>query len=531
MEKINEGLLIKKKNVFNVISNFFCRFIVVLSAVIVCLLGISCLCMSTYYTNKYYEYTELVSYKKDNVLINIVLVIVFIAIVYLIYKLIKKKDKKVLIICVLIFFVVFSTIWVVIQKSPPRADQLEIVNNAILFSNGDYSQLHISDTDAGYLAKYPFQLGMVYYVELLFKIFNTNSPIVLQLANIIFSALCIYFIYKISDIMFKNDNATKILTILLFGFFYLELFNVYVYGNIIGMACSLFSILMTIRYLQTDTFKFLVLTAFSLMFAIIAKNNSYIFLIAILIVIILDTIKRFNLKNICGIVMIIAISVLGMKIIYSYTRYRTKMEVPKGVPMVSYLYMASTGGGKGRVPAGWYTGTTVKLLKECNYDSHKAAKESVKLFKENIKEMVKNPEKGIKFYSEKILSTWTEPSFLMIWQNKPSEEFKKVKNYIQDKKILISIYDGKLSKIIFQYFDIYSIIIFGFSAFFLFASFKKKKKKNIILILTFIGGFSFHLLWETKSIYVLPYYFILLPCSALGINKLFEIIENKITKK
>ena len=193
--------------------------------------------------------------------------------------------------------------------------------------------------------------------------------------------------------------------------------------------------------------------------------------------------------------------------------------------------MASTGGGKGRVPAGWYTGTTVKLLKECNYDSHKAAKESVKLFKENIKEMVKNPEKGIKFYSEKILSTWTEPSFLMIWQNKPSEEFKKVKNYIQDKKILISIYDGKLSKIIFQYFDIYSIIIFGFSAFFLFASFKSFDEKNIILILTFIGGFSFHLLWETKSIYVLPYYFILLPCSALGINKLFEIIENKITKK
>jgi len=41
-----------------------------------------------------------------------------------------------------------------------------------------------------------------------------------------------------------------------------------------------------------------------------------------------------------------------------------------------------------------------------------------------------------------------------------------------------------------------------------------------LLPLIFIGGLAFHLIWETKAIYVIQYYYLLLPYAADGITKL-----------
>ena len=54
----------------------------------------------------------------------------------------------------------------------------------------------------------------------------------------------------------------------------------------------------------------------------------------------------------------------------------------------------------------------------------------------------------------------------------------------------------------------------------------KKKTKNTgistefsNLITIFIGGFAFHILWEAKSRYIIPYILVLIPISTIVINK------------
>ena len=42
--------------------------------------------------------------------------------------------------------------------------------------------------------------------------------------------------------------------------------------------------------------------------------------------------------------------------------------------------------------------------------------------------------------------------------------------------------------------------------------------RKIVSLYIFLGGFFFHLMWETKSQYVYPYVFMLIPMSALGID-------------
>ena len=78
--------------------------------------------------------------------------------------------------------------------------------------------------------------------------------------------------------------------------------------------------------------------------------------------------------------------------------------------------------------------------------------------------------------------------------------------------------------------DIYQIIVFLSTSFSLFVILKKGDLDKTLLPIVFLGGFLFHLIWETKSIYVLQYYYLLIPYAAYGLYKLFTIIDNKVNK-
>ena len=82
-----------------------------------------------------------------------------------------------------------------------------------------------------------------------------------------------------------------------------------------------------------------------------------------------------------------------------------------------------------------------------------------------------------------------------------------------------------------KYFDIYQMIIFVFGSIGIFSIAKHGKIaiKKILLPVIFLGGFLFHILWETKAIYVIQYYYLLLPFSAYGIYNISNLdINNKI---
>ena len=61
----------------------------------------------------------------------------------------------------------------------------------------------------------------------------------------------------------------------------------------------------------------------------------------------------------------------------------------------------------------------------------------------------------------------------------------------------------------------------------LIVEFKKPNIEKLSLILMVIGGFTFHLLWETKAYYVLPYYLLLVPYAANGLQIGFEKIKKQ----
>ena len=142
--------------------------------------------------------------------------------------------------------------------------------------------------------------------------------------------------------------------------------------------------------------------------------------------------------------------------------------------------------------------------------------------------MICSPIDTIKFFGDKIASMWAEPSLQSIWTAEPAEKYKETEDYISDKKLLISFFDGKLNKVVIKYLDIYEMLIFTSSLFYICTNFKKIDRKIFILILIFFGGFTFHMIWEAKSVYVIPFYIFFLPIAAAGLNEIFEKINLKL---
>ena len=62
----------------------------------------------------------------------------------------------------------------------------------------------------------------------------------------------------------------------------------------------------------------------------------------------------------------------------------------------------------------------------------------------------------------------------------------------------------------------------------IFSQFIQKKSVNLYLLIPLIylsGGFIFHLIWETKSQYVYPYVYLLLPLSAFGLDYITTYVK------
>ena len=56
---------------------------------------------------------------------------------------------------------------------------------------------------------------------------------------------------------------------------------------------------------------------------------------------------------------------------------------------------------------------------------------------------------------------------------------------------------------------------------------KREPLENEILLIVILGGILFHMLWEAKSRYVLPYFVMMLPLAAAGICEVTQKIQKR----
>ena len=517
--KKQEIMKIRKTNKVENILIQICYFI---GICITIGLGIAAFIVTYYFTNAYSEYLEYMSIRVDNLLLNVIGIAIFLIVVYTIKKLLKKIPSEMLCVFTVIVIMLLSAIFIYWAKISPKADQEMMTYLATEFIKGTYDSLG----PGGYLNKYPFQLGYIYLTEILFRILG-EEPIIMQIVNVLCIGGIIQLLYNFTNRMFQNKEVNKFFCILMLGFLPIIFFSTFIYGNIIGLLFSLLAIYQICVYREKRKIKYLIIASISIGISILLKKNYQIFFIGMAILCVLDFIEKRDKKIFVGIVLSAICMILFSKLVFFYTEKRTGIEVADGIPMVSYFQMGLREGTEYKM-AGWYDTSTVNIYEEANEDTQEASRKSIEELKEMLQDYAENPSSAIKMFAEKIGTTWLEPTFQTIWINEPAENFGKIPESMKSNKVLISFFDGKLSKAYIEYNNIYQIVIYIMAGIGLIVEFKKPTIEKLSLILMVIGGFAFHLVWETKAYYVLTFYILLLPYAANGLYVGFERIRKQI---
>lgn len=424
----------------------------------------------------------------------------------------KRKKGKIILIIACVVYLLLNILWVSMVRPMVKADQLYSCNLAQTIYRGDLEEFLPNKTYLGfslaqYAQCYPQQLTLAFIFNICFKIFHTDCyVVVLRLINIICNCLIVYALYKINQQISKKYAINKVLLFTLsFTFFPLIMLSTFIYGDIPSLSLGLFSVYFIMKYTETKKWKYAIISSIFMMIAYMMRMNSLIFVIAIAIYLVLNLWK--DIKNTSWkqkgfrsmiILAFVVISIFPSKLVSSYYMNKFGLEKGKSFPVSNYLLMAMEEGSRAE---GWYNGNIAKYALE---NPEKAKEEYPEKIKERLKYFSQNLGYTAKFYTRKITSTWAENTHSVMFNN-ASNETRQIE---------------KLRKPLEFYQKAILLVITTCSLIVMIQNRKNLSLEVLLLITIFIGGFAFHILWETKSRYIIPYIIVLIPVASIEMNKL-----------
>lgn len=426
---------------------------------------------------------------------------------------------------------ILLTIWVTVSPIEPYWDQLQVYHTALKFLKGDFSAI---DT-MFYYRMYVQQFGLILLESLLLNIWQSYQ--IIQYLNVLFICMIIFLLYRIADHIFHDQTVDFICLAETVLFLPMHLYVTYVYGDICSVALSLAAVWGVIKWEEKGKIHDFLLALFSAIVATLARKNTLIPLIAILIVCVIIFLKSLKCKSlIFGIILLIIPLFSTNAVIWGY-EMRSGKEIGNGMPAESWIAtgMREQYGGAGTFD--WYGES---LWAQSPGQSPSEREEYVREISneyivQRLEEFRQNPKAMWEFYRYKILEQWGEPSYTSFTMTgkKATDVGSALTNAVYSE----AVFDYACR--IFNYFQ-FTVYFFAFC--YAFISLRQKEDiKNVLLLIAVIGGFLFSVLWEAKGRYVIPYVVFLFPYAACGICKvqsgiykqsvlLYHMLQKKLLK-
>lgn len=431
----------------------------------------------------------------------------------------KKNLRRTLFVIVIALYIVFNVMWLLSVNPPVVGDSVHVCNLAQTFYRNDPDQFLNNETYAGvplkqYLEAYPQQLSLSFVYSMFFRIIHFDVMEVLRILNLVGNILIVLAIYKIGSHLSKTYKTNKVLLLtLIVTFISLPLLSTFIYGDIPSLSLCLFSVYFMMKYTETKKIVYPIFASIFTMLAYLMRMNSLIFIIATVMYLLFNLIKDFRKKeikekilNTAIIIMYIFISIFPSTLVKNYYVEKYNLDKNKVYPNESYLLMAMEEAPRGN---GWYNEPTAEAAIR---NPEGIRSEYVERIKNRLGYFLQNPGYAFNFYTMKITSMWTENTYSAI-RNNTSTENDPLEKYVEP----LTFYQKALLILT----CVCSLIV-------LIQNRKNISMEIIFLITIFIGGFAFHILWEAKSRYIIPYIVVLIPVAAISINK-FNI-KDKLKK-
>lgn len=515
----------------------FCiRFLQISSFVLFGILAALSFFLTAYVENAYEIVIQL---GVDNPLLNLLFLCSFLGILWGIGTLFSRMERGNAILLVLVCLWIFgaSLLWSYLSKSGPASDSGSVYYAAKRFAVNDFSAISYRDS---YFSVYPFQLGLAFFYEIIFRLVRNDNFHILQGVNALCLVICTISQYHLCGRFFKNQQphalcerpyvtkAAQVYTLLFTAFCVpFIMYGSYIYGEIPSFAFLLFGTWTLLCFLEDGKTFCGILALFSFALGVLVRKNSLIFMIALAIILFLWLIHQraaFSSKKLaCYLayfILLFALAIGVIPMVQHFYAKRAGAQINSGIPASTYLAMGLMEAESG---PGHYNGYNYETFTaDADYDAERAAKIGWAAYRKQLSYLASQPTYALPFFFRK---------FCMEWLNAGWAVFDSIYVSFGERLPLVeSCFSGSLYGLFKNYMANDQMALYLLYAVCAFILLKTKQDDNIFLYLfplTAFGGALFLLFWEASGRYALPYAIFMLPYAGYGMELLIGLLKEK----
>lgn len=471
-----------------------------------------------YSTGENFVNTTYTFYIRDNYLQHILL---FIVTSLILIKGPGKTNEKIknvidkmrlpLVICIIAGIAAMAIVWT--GGYEPKSDPRKVLNAAAALWHGDYTPL----TKGEYLFRYPFQMGIILYFQILFVLFGETNYVAFQLVNAVWIAISYYLFVKIACILWGKGRR-KELGVSLLGLFFFPylLFATLLYGTVAGMAFAMMSFYTLLLFDEKSQKGWLLLpiSGFCIGIAALLKPNYVIFFIAEILYLLFSCFpfktvgrKKIYRKLLLTVAIMVCFTVCrtGVNMYLTHLNHGEKVT---GIPMIACAAMGLQ--ENGNIGPGWYNGYHTSLYTAHDYDYDKTEEAAKADLKKIVSRYLHDPVNAVGFFAKKTASQWNNPTFQSLLMLEGREGRGGMDWILHGNGRYIYIYWANLLQTwILAGTFLYALIRFKISSF-----------RELLLPVAFTGGILAHVFcMEAQSLAAMVYFPVLIPLCICGYSE------------
>ena len=257
-----------------------------------------------------------------------------------------------------------SVWWIFSAERLPVGDQAFIYGGASYFREGQFSFLE----QGGYCHIYPYQLGLISVVELLYHVIAPFQYRPLQVINALAAAGTVYTGFRLVR-EWSGSFCAELLYCLLTGLcFPLFFYTPWVYGDIVSIFLAFLGAFFLCRYGGEGKMRHLVGMTLALTLAQLVRQTTTIVYVALVLVALVHLIRKGDKKLLVTALIAVVLPLLLYTGIYRVYEARSGLAQSKGIPTVVTLAMGVQESWRG---CGWDNNYQKDVYNAAVYDYDK----------------------------------------------------------------------------------------------------------------------------------------------------------------
>lgn len=410
--------------------------------------------------------------------------------------------------------------WINSAVRVPNGDCAYIYGGASYFLEGQFSFL---EGPRSYCVMYPHQLGLIALTELLFLVVGAYNFYAFQVMCVLFSMGIVFAGYLVLRELVPGMAAVIFYCVMMSGCLPLIFYTSWVYGDLPSIFFVVMAVWMLIRYVKSGRIGWLPGMVSMVTMAVLNRKNTMIFIVAVCLTVLVSMFRKRDWKLFCAAVMCVLMPWLVYTGVYKMYELRSGYESYPGIPIITWVDM-----GLHDVDGicGWYDNSAKELYYSTECDPEQTEALSKLRMRDRLRELSGNPSYARDFFKKKILSQWNMPLYQSLFFSTMYAE-----GDVPEADSFVSQLENKYFFNVLAFCDRLQFVVYlGFFCYFVWGIKKDGDIRLQITAVAIIGGFLFSILWEAKARYILPYYVMIFPFTAIGYRQALLAAAGKLQR-